>query len=264
RTLVTLAGQSSVALDHAKLNEEIMKAYEELKSLDELKTNVISNVSHELRTPITIAKGSLDLLTTEDEPSARINLIGMAKDALMRQNRTVGDLMEAARMEEGGEASLSLEEVELNSAITLVAEEFKAMAMEQEQKLEVRLPRGSLVIRADFERLRHVLRNLVGNALKFTDKGGKVTVVATHKKDIAKVCVSDTGIGIPKNKQDKIFDRFYQVDSSGTRRYGGTGMGLAIVKEIIEAHGGEITVESKVGKGSRFCFTLPVGRKRRR
>jgi len=247
-------------IEHTRAEEALKTAYEELKSLDELKTNVIANVSHELKTPITIVKGSLDLLMNEGDMSSRSNLIGMARDALMRQNRIVGDLMEAAKMKKASEASLSLDDVDLNNAVVLIVGEFKALAIEHEIKLETRLQGESLIVRADFERISHVLRNLVGNALKFTDKDGEITVEVKRKKDVVEVCVSDTGVGIPKDKHEKIFERFYQVDSSATRGYEGAGMGLAIVKEIVEAHGGKITVKSKPGEGSKFCFTLPVSR----
>ncbi len=247
-------------IERKQAKEALKNAYEDLKSLDELKSNVIANVSHELKTPITIVKGSLDLLTNEDDMSSRSNLIGMAKDALMRQNRIVGDLMEAAKIESAKEISLSLENVDLNSAITLLLKELNASALEKGIKLETRLQGKTLIVRADFERLGHIMRNLVGNALKFTDKDGKITVEAKQKKGVVEVCVSDTGIGIPQDKQERIFERFYQVDSSATRSYEGTGMGLAIVREIVEAHGGKITVESKPGKGSKFYFTLPVSR----
>jgi signal transduction histidine kinase len=123
--------------------------------------------------------------------------------------------------------------------------------------LGMRLGEGLPRVKADFKRLGHVLRNLISNAIKFTEEGS-VTVEIKRRKDAVEVCVTDTGIGIPKKYQKRIFERLYQVDSSGTRRYGGTGMGLAIVKEIVEAHGGEITVSSEEGRGSRFCFTLPI------
>ncbi|MEE9594899.1 MAG: ATP-binding protein, partial [Candidatus Hydrothermarchaeales archaeon] len=247
--------------ERKQAEEALQTAYEDLKSLDELKSDVIANVSHELKTPITIVKGSLDLLTNEDDMSSKSNLIGMARDALMRQNRIVGDLIEAAKMEKASEASLSLENVDLNSVITLLLKEFKALAMEKGIKLETKLQGKSLMVRADFERLGHILRNLVGNALKFTDKDGVVAVEAKQEKDMIEICVSDTGIGIPKDKHETIFERFYQVDSSATRSYEGTGLGLTIVKEIVEAHGGKITVKSKPRKGSKFYFTLPIGEK---
>jgi signal transduction histidine kinase len=260
RTLVTLAGQASVAVEHARLYEETKRAYEELKSLDELKSNVIANVSHELRTPITIAKGALELLMEADDPASRRSLIAMARAALLRQNMIIGDLIEAATMEKA-EIGLSLDDVDISSVITVITGEFEALASQRKIDLRYDLEENLPLVRADVKRLSHVLRNLLSNAVKFTEKGS-VTVEARRKEDMVEVCVSDTGIGIPKELQDKIFERLYQIDSSGTRRYGGTGMGLAIVKEIVEAHGGKITVESEVGKGSRFCFTLPAAEKR--
>jgi PAS domain S-box-containing protein len=239
--------------------KKLQQAYEELKSLDELKSNVIANVSHELRTPITIAKGALEMLLREEKDPDKGRLISMARDALVRQNMIVGDLIEAASMERTARMRLSLEDVDLNRVITPVLEEFRPQAVGKGIGLETRLARGLPRVKADFKRLGHVLRNLISNAVKFTDKGG-VTVVARRKKGMVEVCVSDTGIGIPEDKQEKVFERLYQVDSSGTRRYGGTGMGLAIVRDIVEAHGGRIWVESELDKGSRFCFTLPIAK----
>ncbi len=113
-------------------------------------------------------------------------------------------------------------------------------------------------VKGDFKALKHVFHNLIDNAIKFNKDGGEVLIEAREKQGMIEVCVSDTGIGIPRELQKKVFERFYQVDSSLTRRYGGTGMGLEIAREIMEAHGGEIKVESRPGGGSRFCFTLPI------
>jgi PAS domain S-box-containing protein len=236
--------------------EKLQLAHEELKSLDKLKGNVISNVSHELRTPITVAKGALEMLGEEKDEAKRNRLIAMARDALVRQNMIVGDLIDAARMEKR-EFKLKREAFDLGRVISMVIDEFTPAAMKKkiavESKIDKRLPRAW----ADQDKIVHVLHNLLSNALKFTDEGGRVIVGSRKNKGMVEVCVSDTGIGIPQDKLDKIFERLYQIDSSGTRRYGGTGLGLAIVKEIVEAHGGKITVESQLGKGSRFCFTLP-------
>jgi signal transduction histidine kinase len=257
RTLVTLSGQASVALEHAKLYEETKRAYEELKTLDELKGNIIANVSHELRTPITICKGALELAWEEKDMEKRNELLKMAFDALVRQNLIVGNLIEAARMERGKRV-LKLEAVNLAQIIALVCGEFEPLVIKGKIKMDVRVEEDLPMVRADYRQMRYVLRNLIHNAIKFNKPGGRVNIEAAKKKGMVEVCMSDTGIGIPKDKQEKIFERLYQVDSSITRRYGGTGMGLAIVKEIVEAHGGKIKVESEVGEGSRFCFTLPI------
>ncbi|MFQ6137425.1 MAG: sensor histidine kinase, partial [Candidatus Hydrothermarchaeales archaeon] len=115
-------------------------------------------------------------------------------------------------------------------------------------------------VRADFDELKHVIINLLDNAIKFNRRGGKVLIEAGPQGNVVEVSVSDTGIGIAEEHLEKIFDRLYQVDISTTRKHGGIGMGLAVAKEIVEAHGGEITVKSELGKGSRFRFTLPIAR----
>jgi PAS domain S-box-containing protein len=255
--LESLAEQLAIAIENSRLYEELKSAYEELKSLDELKSNIIANVSHELKTPITIAKGALELAMEEKDVEKKNKLCKMASAALVRQNLIVGDLIEAARMEKG-KRELKLEEMNLANAIALVSGEFKPMLIKSKLKLEVNVAEDLPLVRVDYEQLLHVLRNLIHNAIKFNKEGGSIAIEAREKEGMVEVCVSDTGIGISKEYQKKIFDRFYQVDSSLTRRYGGTGMGLAIVKEIVEAHGGRIWVESELGKGSRFCFTLPI------
>jgi PAS domain S-box-containing protein len=254
--LEDLSKQVAIAVENSRLHQELQRAYKELKSLDELKSNVIANVSHELRTPITIAKGVLDVLLWEDDPDSKRRLIAMARDALLKQNMIVGDLIEAATIKKR-ELTLKLESLHLWQVVPSVIEEFRALAQKKDIRLTQKIDKGMPRVLADYKEIGHILRNLLSNALKFTEEGG-VTVEARQGGDVVEICVSDTGIGIPQNFHEKIFERLYQVDSSGTRRFGGTGMGLAIAKELVEAHGGRITVESEPGKGSRFCFTLPI------
>jgi len=243
-----------------RAHEELQRAYQELKSIDELKSNIIANVSHELRTPITIAKGAIELAMEESNEEEKRKLLQMALNALIRLNFIVGDLIEAARMERG-EVRLELEPVDLGEIVESVLEEFRPVIIKDRLSVEVKLEEGLPRVRADRKQLFHVLRNLVSNAVKFNREGGSITVEARERDGVVVVCVEDTGIGIPADKLDRIFEKFYQIDASPTRRYGGTGMGLAIVKEIVEAHGGRITVESEVGRGSRFCFTIPAWRR---
>ncbi len=270
--LVTLATQASVAIEHARLfeelksayrklqvaHEELQHAYEELKSIDELKSNILANVSHELRTPITIAKGAIELAMDEENPEERRRALKMALDALTRQNFIVADILEAAKFEKGM-VKLNLEAVDVAQMIKRVVYEFEPMLITEGIKMEIDVEKVPHAM-ADPKQLGHVLRNLISNAIKFNRRGGRITINARERGGLVEVCISDTGIGIPDDKLDKIFERFYQIDSSPTRRYGGTGMGLAIVKEVVEAHGGEVTVKSKVGEGSTFCFTLPIWR----
>ncbi len=250
---------------HQKLElayRELKRTYNELKTLDELKSNIIANVSHELRTPITIAKGSIQLALEESDPEQRSSLLNMALAALMRQNFIIEDLLEAAKFEKG-RVKLQLEDVDVVKIIKKVVEEFEPLLREENLKLNIKTEGGLPKAKADVRSLEHVLRNLISNAIKFNKQGGSIFIEVMQKRnDVIEVCISDTGIGIPKDKLSKIFERLYQVDSSPTRRYGGTGMGLAIVRDIVEAHGGKITVESELGRGSTFCFTLPVWREK--
>jgi len=247
--------------ERRRAEEELKRAYrklkktnEELRTLDEMKANIIANVSHELRTPITIAKGAIELAMDEQDQEKRRDLLNMAMNALLRQNFIVEDLLQAARLERG---ELRMEEVNLGELVERVAEEFRPVLIKHGLRMSLKVG-DDLLATADPEQVEHVLRNLINNAIKFNREGGSITIEAERKDGEVEVCVSDTGIGIPEEELDRIFDRFYQIDASPTRRYGGTGLGLAIVKEIVEAHGGRVTVTSKVGEGSRFCFTLPA------
>ncbi len=236
---------------------ELTAANEELKSVDRLKTDIISNVSHELRTPITITRGSLELLDGENDPEARSQLQKMAFNALERQNQIVEDLVAAATIQKGG-PKLNLEPIDVKAAITLTCHKTNAKAIEKKIKLLHRYQKDLPPVYADYKKLQHILRNLLHNALKFTEPGGKITINAIKKDGVVEVSMSDTGIGIPEDAIDKIFDPLYQTDPSATRMFEGTGMGLAIVKELVEAHEGRLSVKSRLGKGSIFCFTLPV------
>lgn len=237
--------------------EALQSAYEELKTLDDLKASVVSNVSHELRTPITIIRGALELIPQEDNPKQREILISTAVDALARQNMVIGDLIEAAKKGEV-KGELKLEPVELGQVITSIKEEFNPLFQKEKIKVEVQIEDSLPKVLANPGKLGHVLRNLINNAIKFNKEGGSITIKSAEKNDVVETCVSDTGPGIPKDKLDRIFDRLYQIDATLTRDHGGTGLGLAIVKEIVEAYGGKIMVESASEQGSTFCFTLPI------
>lgn len=243
-------------------NEKLRMAYEELKELSVLKDALIANVSHELRTPITIAKGSIDLAAEEQDYERRKKLLTMALEALERQNRIVGDLIAyQERTKAEGE-----EVVDLEQAIAMSVGMFKKEAEKKKVTIKVRVEKPGVkgrlpLVRGKAEKVLHVLGNLMDNAIKFNREGGEVLVEAHRKNGVVEVCVEDTGIGIPRDKLDRVFDRFYQVDSSLTRRYGGTGMGLAVARGIVEGYGGKMWVESEEGKGSKFCFTLPVIKK---
>ncbi len=249
---------------HSELEElvrertvELRKAYEDLKSLDKLKTDIVSNVSHELRTPITIITAALELASSEKNNEDQKELLKMGLDAIRRQNMIVEDLIEASIMGDS-HRKLKLKVLDLAEIAEQVKDEFESLTVKKKLKISTKAENGPNLVIADKVKLEHLLRNLLGNAIKFTGEGGKIDIEIERMGKMIETCVKDTGIGIPEEELDKIFKRLYQVDSTSSRSYGGTGMGLAIAKEIVEQHGGKITVESKLGEGSAFCFTLPV------
>ncbi len=229
-----------------------------------MKNELISNVSHELRTPITIAKNAIELATEEDSEEERNKFLTMGKGALARLNLIVGDLLDIAKFQKGA-FKLDVTSLDLEQTITSLVQEVKPLASKNSIEIKIsvqHLPRAKV----DEDAIKHVFFNLISNAIKFNKKGGEVLIKAKHKPDLfrplgegfVEVSIADTGIGIAKEHLNKLFTSFYQVDSGTTRAYPGTGMGLAIVKRIIEAHGGKIWVESELGKGSKFMFTLPA------
>jgi PAS domain S-box-containing protein len=253
-------GRFGIARDiteRKRAEEELKKAYEELKSLDRMKSDIIANVSHELKTPITIAKGAIELAMNEDDKEERNSLLSTGKAALIRQASIVENLIEAARVERK-KLELMPEPLRMGDIISLAKNELKPHASVYSIKIKSRIEKDVPDVRGDFKAIKRVLFILVDNAIKFNKMGGEVLIGAKRKGNFIEVSVSDTGIGIGEEHLGRIFDRFYQVDASSTRSYGGTGMGLTIAKEIVEAHSGKIWVESKPGEGSRFTFTLPL------
>ncbi|MFQ5975368.1 MAG: PAS domain S-box protein [Candidatus Hydrothermarchaeales archaeon] len=241
-----------------KLTEEKLKtAYEELKTIDETKTNIISNVSHELKTPLTIALATIGFAKTEEDLGRVKEHLKTIKRALLRQNLVVEDLIEASTFEKKTQR-FEMEPVQLNDLIIITRGELLPFAEKLNIKIESQLASDLPMVKADFKQIKTALRNLVMNAIKFSkEKEGEILIKTTKKKDIIEVSISDKGIGIPEKHHEKIFEKLYQVESSKDRKYKGTGIGLALTKEIITAHGGKISLKSKPSKGSTFIFTLP-------
>jgi PAS domain S-box-containing protein len=228
------------------------------KELDRMKLQLLSTVSHELRTPLTSIKGFTTSLLREDvrwdEGTQRdfLHIIDQESDRLAE---LIGNLLDMSRIDTG---TLSMEKEEVQIRV-LLEEAIEAIGLHASGHsfvldVPVRIP----AIMADPRRIRQVLHNLLENAAKYSPDGGQVTVRAKAGPRHLTISVTDQGIGIPKRYHDRIFDRFFQVDSASTRRVGGSGLGLAICRSIIEAHGGRIWVESEPGQGSTFSFTLPL------
>ncbi|MFQ6135720.1 MAG: ATP-binding protein [Candidatus Hydrothermarchaeales archaeon] len=236
---------------------DMQKAYDELKTLDRMKDEFISNISHELRTPLTIAKGGMELVMTGELPREQMEILQESEKSLTRLNRLIEDLIQFSRMEEKP-GPIELESLKIDSLIIESVEAFKPMAKVDEITFETSIQDDLPAIKGNKGMLEQVLSNLISNAIKFNIRGGKVFLEAKSEDGRIRVSVEDTGIGIPKKDRDKIFSKFYQIDGSTKRRYPGTGIGLAIVKKMIEAHDGKIWVESEVDKGSKFIFTLPI------
>lgn len=252
-------GSVGVAKDITRevLAEEALKrAYEELRRLDQLKSDIIANVSHEIRTPITIAKGYIELAKQETDENERISELNAATKALMRLNDTVDDLIAIADIERG-DFSLNIRKAKMDTIISRAIEAKEEFAKSRKVDIEVEI-NHTCELRVDPLKLQRAMMNLIDNAIKFNRKAGKVRVSVDREEGELLISVSDTGIGIPRDKLEDIFKPLTQLDPSPTRYYGGTGTGLAVAKKIIEAHGGKIWAESNPGEGSTFYFTIPL------
>ncbi|MGA2503051.1 MAG: ATP-binding protein [Anaerolineales bacterium] len=243
----------------AERTAELQEALRKLSELSQMKANFVANVSHELRTPLTHVKGYLELLATESLGS----LSAEQKNALQVSQRAAGRLESlidnlilfslAAR----GEMTLSLAPVNLNKVGGEIISYSRTKADDRNVTLQFDIKPNIPLVQADEEKISWAILQLIDNAIKFTPSGGKVTLSIQPEMDtLIMVSVTDTGIGIPSNRISEIYEPFHQLDSSSTRRYGGTGLGLALVREIITAHGSVIEVQSEDGKGTRFRFPL--------
>ncbi len=282
--LMTQMHLASVKESYRELQEktdELARSYEKLKELDRLKSNFLATVSHELRTPLTSIIGYSEMLTEgiggplTDEQRDFVNTIRDRGEQLLG---LITSLLDLGKLEQGG-VSIVAGTVSLSALATDIAATFMPSARRRNIQLRVIAEPGVSDARGDRERLRQVFTNLVDNALKFTPANGTVTLEvrtapAGHGDDDdaglalmaparpeVELRVQDSGIGIPAQLRDKVFDAFYQVDSGSTREYGGAGLGLAIVKRIVDGHGGRIFIESNErGTGTTFVVRLPAAR----
>lgn len=240
-------------------NKELADVNKKLQELDQLKDNFLSMVSHELKTPLTTVQGYITFV--KDGLSGALSerqreVLWIAEEQIDHLDNLIGELVDLSKIK-AGRFEVNPEPVDLTQIAVKTINSLKYLFDGKGISLENKLPEKLSLVLADRKRMSQVFINLLGNALKFTQSGGKVTVSAHEKDTKIQFCVSDTGIGIPEDEIDGIFNKFYQVDSTAKRKYGGCGLGLAITKHIIELHkGGDIWVESEVGKGSKFFFEL--------
>jgi GAF domain-containing protein len=257
--LETFADQSVLAIQNAHLFHEIEEKGRELAEASKHKSQFLANMSHELRTPLNAILGYTELILDSiyGEPSEKMRTV---LERLQANGRhllgLINDVLDLSKIE-AGQLILSLEDYSMEDVVHGVVSAVEPLAAEKRLAFKAEVAPNLPTARGDGRRLSQVLLNLVGNAIKFTDKG-EVAIRASATNGAFTVAVCDTGPGIAPNDQAKIFEEFQQADSSITRKKGGTGLGLSIAKRIIEMHGGRIWVESEPGKGSTFYFTLPV------
>lgn len=227
----------------------------EIKKLEEVKKDFVVNVSHELRTPLTSIKGYIETLQEETGKKHKhyLDIINRHTDRLINM---VHDLMSLSELEETSESELKLEKVNLKDLFSNLQKIYQKRVEEKNLKLEIKIDKDLTFIKADPFKLEQAFMNLIDNAIKYTEEG-KITISVTTKDKKIKFQIQDTGIGIPEEHLNRIFERFYVVDKSRSRKFGGTGLGLSIVKHIVMLHGGKIDVESMVGKGTTFTISLP-------
>lgn len=248
-------------------NVRLEEANTHLKELDRLKSAFLATVSHELRTPLTSIIGYSEMLAEglagamNPEQVDYVRTIMEKGETLLKLISSILDISQI----EAGKVRLNFEPMDALELVHSSVSSLRPQALKKGLVLEARLPPRMSPVNGDRDRLRQVVTNLLTNAVKFTPKGGRVSLTLTeltHQPDLNaagfRIIVEDSGVGIPTDQFDKIFNSFYQVDSSSTREYGGAGLGLAIVKSFVEGHGGLVRVASEVGHGSRFTLILPA------
>ncbi len=265
--LASIGGQIGVAVENARLYQEattayrkLHKAYQELESLDRMKSEFLSNVSHELKTPLVSIRGYSELMH-DDKLGAITQTQNKALEAIIRNTdrltRLIDSLLFLSIQQMGRpEIKMKPRSQNIDEIITASMADMKVPAERKNINVIKDVP-SNLEVMGDKDRLTEVFLNLIDNAIKFTHAGGKITIRAWEEKDSVNITVTDTGIGIPEDVMPYLFQRFYQADASITRKYGGTGLGLYICKSIIDAHKGEIRIESKVGIGTTVYVRLP-------
>ena len=240
-------------------NQKLTQTYDKLRNLEQMKSRFFANISHELRTPLSLILAPMQSMLSgglgDLSHSQKQQLEGIQRNALQLLKQ-IDDLLDLSKLEESG-LKLRIEKLDLAALVAQIADTAKPLAVRKRIEIETLFDQRP-EIEVDPGKLERVLINLLSNALKFTDPGGRVKLTIGRKGSEAWVKVEDDGVGIPADQIEHIFDRFHQVDSSHTRRFGGTGIGLSLAKELVELHGGRIEVESEPGLGSTFLVFVPV------
>ncbi len=238
---------------------ELQNALERLAELSKLKANFISNISHELRTPLTHIKGYTELLISESLgtiTAEQKHALQVSQKSATRLESLIEDLIMVS-ITSRGDLTLQQETVDLRRVANLSVKTVMQKAEEHGVSVHAVMDRHLPHVQADQQKLLWVLGQLLDNGIKFTPAGGRVVLRVEHESDkLVSISISDTGIGIPSERIEEIFQPFHQLDGAATRRYGGTGLGLLLVRQIVEAHGSMLDVQSIEGHGSTFKFPL--------
>lgn len=240
---------------------ELQKALERVSELSQLKSNFIANISHELRTPLTHIKGYIELLISESLGAIteeQRHALQISQQSTVKLETLIEDLIMVS-LASRGELSIKQENIDIRRLSNLAIKASTSKAEERGVNLHAMIDDDVPSVQADGQKVVWVLSQLIDNGIKFTSSGGSVVVsIRREGENLVIVSVTDTGIGIPSNRLRDIFEPFHQLDGSSTRHYGGTGLGLSLVRQIIEAHGSMIEVQSTEGRGSTFKFPLLV------
>ena len=263
--LSTLANQTAIAIDNAWLYQEVRseaaklsQANEELRRLDRMKDEFIQNISHELRTPLMLVRGYIELVAKGALGPVNSSQVSALQTVLHRADSVIEMVNDIISLTQNESEPLRLANISIVEIIQDSVNVAQTAAQDAAVNLTLTCTPNIPAILGDERRLRQVIDNLLGNAIKFSPHGGEITVQAIQHNRVIQVSISDQGVGIPSESLPHVWERFYQVDSSSTRRFSGSGMGLTVVKRIVEAHGGEVNVISALGQGSTFSFTLPI------
>jgi signal transduction histidine kinase len=262
--LQTFAAHSTVAMQNARLFRVLEEKSRELEAASQHKSQFLANMSHELRTPLNAILGYTELVVDQiygTVPPKILDVMQRVQKSGRHLLSLINDVLDLSKIE-AGQLHLALKDYSLADTLSTVVTSIEPLATEKGLELTLEVEPDLPVGFGDDRRLAQVLLNLLGNAVKFTDQGS-VKVGASRCDGEFFVSVADTGPGIPKSEQERIFGEFQQVDSSSTRSKGGTGLGLAIAKKIVEMHGGRLWLDSEQGSGSTFYFSVPVRAQRR-
>lgn len=238
---------------------ELNEALNRLSELSQMKANFIANISHELRTPLTHIKGYVELMISKslgDVTPEQVHALAVSQKATAKLEDMIEDLIMFS-LASRGEMSVKLEAVDIRRLAALAVKSAQGKAEERGVKLAFNAPVAMPFAQADAEKIGWVVGQLVDNGIKFTPSGGSVNVTLEEEgRNLIQLGVRDTGVGIPAGRMNEVFEPFHQLDGSSTRRFGGTGLGLSLVRQIVEAHGSLLEVKSAEGKGAAFKFPL--------